>query len=133
MCEDIEKVLVLKLHFFIFLENEDCVWMKKTLMGRIKAFDKIDHELLLAKLHAHNFGKQALHIIYSYLSNRKQRKNTNNVVSSWKDLVQGVPQVSVFGPLFFRLQRFVVGICILQFLILQMIRHSFVVTVFKRS
>ena len=38
-----------------------------------KAFDKINHPLLLAKLHVCGFSKQALVIMCSYLSNRKQR------------------------------------------------------------
>ena len=64
-----------------------------------KAFDKINHQLLLAKLHAHGFSQQALAIICSYLSYRKRRIKINNVFSSWKDLVLGVPQRSVLGTL----------------------------------
>ena len=43
------------------------------LMDLSKAFDKINHPLLLTKLHAYRFSKQALAIICSYLSNRTQR------------------------------------------------------------
>ena len=64
-----------------------------------KAFDKINHLLLLAKLHASGFSKQALAIICSHLSNWKQRIKINNVFSSWKDLILGLPQGSVLGPL----------------------------------
>ena len=39
------------------------------LMDLSKAFDTINHQLLLAKFHAYGFSKQALAIIYSYLSN----------------------------------------------------------------
>ena len=66
-----------------------------------KAFDTINHLLLLAKLHAYRFSKQALAIICSYLSNRKQRIKINEVFSSWKDLILVVPQGSVLGPLLF--------------------------------
>ena len=52
------------------------------LMDLGKAFDAINHTLLLAKLHAYGFSKQALAIICSYLSNRKQRIKINNVFSS---------------------------------------------------
>ena len=41
------------------------------LMDFSKAFDKINHQLLLAKLHAYESSKQVLAIIYSNLSNRK--------------------------------------------------------------
>ena len=47
-----------------------------------KAFDTINHQLLLAKLHAYGFSQQALAIICSCLSNRKQRIKMNNVFSS---------------------------------------------------
>ena len=52
-----------------------------------KFFETINYDLLLAKLHVYGSGKQALHTIYSYLSNRKQWIKINNVFSSWKDLI----------------------------------------------
>ena len=64
------------------------------LMDLSKAFETINHQLLLAKLHAYGFSKQALAIICSYLSNQKQRIKISNVFSSWKDLILGVPQGS---------------------------------------
>ena len=47
------------------------------LMDLSKAFDSLDHELLLAKMHAYGFSRSALTFIHSYLSNKKQRVNTN--------------------------------------------------------
>ena len=73
------------------------------LMDLSKAFDTINHQLLLAKLHAYGFSKQALAIVCSYLSNRKQRIKINNVFSFWKDLILGVLQGSVLGPLIFNI------------------------------
>lgn len=51
-----------------------CAW--------VQAFDTFNHKLLLAKLHAHDFGKQALHIIQSYLFSQKQRVNITYLFSS---------------------------------------------------
>ena len=73
------------------------------LMDLSKALDATNHELLLAKLHAYGFSMHSLLILSSYLSNRKQRVKINNSFSSWADLIQGVPQGSVLGPLLFKI------------------------------
>ena len=52
------------------------------LMDLSKAFDTINHPLLLAKLRSYGFSKQALAIICSYLLNQKQRIKINNAFSS---------------------------------------------------
>ena len=72
-------------------------------MDLSKAFEIINHLLLLAKLHVYGFSRQALAIICSFLSNRKQKIKISNVISSWKDLILGVPQRSVLGPLLFNI------------------------------
>ena len=66
-----------------------------------KAFDCIDHELLIAKLHAYGFDNHALKFIYSYLKGRKQRTKINSSYSSFAEILFGVPQGSNFGPLLF--------------------------------
>ena len=69
------------------------------LMDLSKAFDIINYELFLAKLHAHSFSMHSLLILSSYLSNRKRRVKGNNSFSSWTDLIQG----SALGPLLFNI------------------------------
>ena len=73
------------------------------LTGLSKAFDCIDHELLIAKLEAYGFDHESLTYIYSYLSNRKQRTKINGYFGTWTDINYGVPQGSIFGPLLFNI------------------------------
>ena len=56
-----------------------------------KAFDTINHDLLLAKLKAYGFSKQALSFMCSYLKNRRQRVQISNNFSSLKEVKAGVP------------------------------------------
>ena len=77
--------------------------MSAIFMDLSKAFDTINHDLLLAKLKAYGFSKQALSFMCSYLKNRRQRVQINNKFSSLKEVIAGVPQGSIDGPLLFNL------------------------------
>ena len=68
-------------------------------MDLSKAFDTLNHDLLIAKLEAYGFSENSLNYIQSYLRNRLQRTNVNNNFSLWKDIFSGVPQGSKLGAL----------------------------------
>ena len=56
------------------------------LMGLSKAFDTINHSLLLAKLDAYGFSRKSLKLMQNYLCNRQQRISTNGSFSDWTHL-----------------------------------------------
>ena len=66
-----------------------------------KAFDSVDHNILLSKLKAYGIRGHALDWFQSYLSNRMQYVCLNDVNSDLKPIKYGVPQGSILGPLLF--------------------------------
>ena len=68
-----------------------------------KAFDTVDHGILLLKLEKYGIRGQALTLLKSYLQDRQHAVKLNNVQSSFLTLNIGVPQGSVLGPLLFLL------------------------------
>ena len=68
-----------------------------------KAFDTVDHNILLKKLECYGVKGQALSLLKSYLSIRHQKCQINRFVSSEQLIRCGVPQGSILGPLLFLL------------------------------
>ena len=66
-----------------------------------KAFDCVQHPVLLEKLAHANLDVSVVDWVRSYLSLRSQRVYANSTYSSYQTVTQGVPQGSVLGPLFY--------------------------------
>lgn len=66
-----------------------------------KAFDTVDHNILLTKLENYGVRDSNLHWFRSYLTNRKQRVELDKETSTEQKIKCGVPQGSILGPLLF--------------------------------
>ena len=72
-------------------------------MDLFKAYDCLPHDLMVAKLEAYGISKESLQLISDYLSHRKQRTKIGSVYSDWANVIHGIPQGSILGPLHFNI------------------------------
>lgn len=85
-----------------WLTNMDAGWTNcVTLLDFTKAFDTVNHSILLRKLSYYGIADISVKWFESYLANRKQRCSINNTLSTKKNISIGIPQGSILGPLLF--------------------------------
>ena len=85
-----------------WLKEIDCgKYVGSVFLDLRKAFDLVDHEILLHKLKLHHFSERSTNLFKSYLSNRIQKVKVNNSFSDTSAIHSGVPQGSILGPLLF--------------------------------
>ena len=72
-------------------------------MDLSRAFDKMPHALLIAKLNAYGLSEDACNLIINYLTNPRHSVKISGTWSHWATINRGVPQGSVLGPLLFNI------------------------------
>lgn len=93
----------LNLTDFITKKSDERKFVACVFLDLRKAFDCVDHEILIAKLRNLNFSNIELELFRTYLVNRTQRVRIDNVLSSMKLIKKGVPQGSILGPDLFKI------------------------------
>ena len=78
-------------------------YISSIFMDLSKAFDTLNHDLLIEKLGAYGFETDALRYTKSYLTKRNQRARVNKTFSKGEGITTGVPQGSILGSLLFNI------------------------------
>ena len=67
-------------------------------MNLSKAYDCIPYDLSIAKLHAYGLNTNALYLLHSYLTNRKQKVKVNESFSEWAIMIMVYPKAQSWVP-----------------------------------
>lgn len=92
----------------VFIEKVKCLLDRNPCVGAVfldlkKAFDTVNHQIILSKLTYFNFSIETIQWLKSYLTDRKQCVYVDGVKSPYLNSPVGVPQGSILGPILFSL------------------------------
>ena len=86
---------------YIYTSNNNSETTIAVFINAMKAFDMVNQQLLIKKLEKYGITGKLLAWIKNYLTDRKQCTIANKIISNKENIVYGVPQGSVLGPLLF--------------------------------
>jgi len=81
-----------------------------------KAFDKVPHRRLISKLHSYGINSKIISWITDFLDNRQFRVTVNGKFSTWHDVISGIPQGSILGPLLFKYTLMIYQIIVMTYI-----------------
>ena len=108
-CVDDENAISKNLPLLIAQDTQQCTEHPTQIRGCVlvprtqKAFDTVNHPILLSKLYSFGVKGNAYELLSSYLDNRTQRCAVNDPISKSCTLTCGIPQGTILGPLLFHL------------------------------
>ena len=73
------------------------------LIGLSKSNVRLPSDFIIAKFESYGFDNISLNFFYSYFSNRKQKVKLGSAISEWIDMLTGISQGSILGPLIFNI------------------------------
>ena len=84
-------------------ELDDSGYTGTVLMDSSKTYDCLPHGLIIAKFETYGFDNISWKLFHSYFSNRKQSVQIGSAISEWTDILTGMLQGSILGPLIFNI------------------------------